>query len=354
MSKYTKKITIHGSKKGVTLGGGTDVVVQTMLNKKPDDLSGNIEQAKRCVDAGAEIVRFSVPNEEALLTLENLVREIDVPIVADIHFKSELAIASAKRGAAKLRINPGNIGGLEKTAKVIDVCKEYNCAVRVGVNAGSLEKDIAEREDLSFAEKLVESANNYCTFIKDECGFDDIVVSIKAHDVPTCVSANRLFSTLNPSVPLHIGVTEAGTCFQGLIKSSAALGVLLEEGIGDTIRISLTDEPEVEVRAAWGLLSAMGLRRRGVEIISCPTCARTSADIISIAKEVESALSNIKKPIQVAVMGCEVNGPGEATTSDVGIACTKGGATLFVRGNIIRRVDRSEILSAILSEIEKL
>lgn len=354
MSTKTNKVVLHGSKCDVIIGGGQPVVVQTMLNMKPGDIAGNIEQAKCCVDNGCEVIRFSVPNEEALVTLESLVKKIDIPVVADIHFNAKMAIESAKRGVAKIRINPGNIGGLEKTAEVVDVCKRNNCAIRIGVNAGSLDKKIAERQDISFPEKLCTSAMEYINFLRDECNFSNVVVSLKAHDVNACVEANRLFANKMPSVPLHIGITEAGSAFQGLIKSGAGLGILLSEGIGDTIRISLTDDPELEVRAAWTLLSSLNLRRRGPEIISCPTCARTQVDLISIVREIEGELSKITKPVKVAIMGCVVNGPGEAADADVGVACGKGSAVLFSHGKIIRKVNESEIVFSLLEEIDNL
>lgn len=350
----TNKVVLRGTGQTVAIGGGEPVVVQTMLNKKPDDAKGNIEQAKRCIDAGCEVIRFSVPNAIALRTIEALIKEIEIPIVADIHFDAEMAIQSAKAGAAKIRINPGNIGGLEKTRDVIDVCKECGCAVRVGVNAGSLDKAIAERQGISFEEKLCESAMQYANFLINDCDFHNLVVSLKAHDVNSCVKANRIFARKMPTVPLHIGVTEAGSAFQGLIKSGAGLGILLSEGIGDTLRISLTDDPEVEVRAAWTLLSALNLRSRGPEFISCPTCARTQVDLISIVSDIEAKLATLTKPVKVAIMGCVVNGPGEAADADVGVACGKGSAVLFSHGKIIRKVDESEIVSSLLEEIDKL
>ena len=354
MSKFTRAVKLHYDAKDVVIGGGSPVVVQTMLNKMPNDVAGNLAQATSCVEAGAEVVRFSVPNKSALETLSALVKEIPVPIVADIHFDHKLAIESAKAGAAKIRINPGNIGGFEKTREVIEVCKAFDCAIRVGVNAGSLDKEIALRDDLTFEEKLCTSAKNYCDFVVGECGFENLVVSIKAHDVNSTVSANELFSQMVPGIPLHIGITEAGSAIQGLIKSGAGLGILLNEGIGDTIRISLTDEPEVEVRAAWQLLSALNLRRRGVEIISCPTCARTQVDIIGIVKRVEKMLAKETKPIKVAIMGCVVNGPGEAADADVGVACGKGSAVLFKDGKIIKKVKEDEMVSSLKEAIDNL
>ena len=352
MSEKTNAVKLHSVNKDVTIGSGNPVVVQTMLNKKPDDVEGNIEQALDCVKVGCEVIRFSVPNEVALITLKELILSVPIPIVADIHFNHEMAIASAEAGAAKIRINPGNIGGFDKTREVVEVCKKTGCAIRVGVNAGSLEKEIAEREDLSFEEKLCESAKQYCDFVAGDCDFENLVVSIKAHDVMSTVKANRLFSEMLPEIPLHIGITEAGSAFQGLIKSGAGLGILLSEGIGDTIRISLTDDPQVEVRAAWQLLSALNLRRRGVEIISCPTCARTEVDIIGIVREVEERLATVTKPVKVAIMGCVVNGPGEAADADVGVACGRGSAVLFSRGKIIKKVPECEIVDALLEEVE--
>lgn len=354
MTGITRRVILRGSSCEVGIGGGEPIRVQTMLNKLPEDTKGNLEQAKRCVDAGAEIIRYSVPNEDALPTLERLIKEIPVPIVADIHFNGEMAIESAKRGVAKLRINPGNIGGFDKTIPVVEAAKANGCAIRVGVNAGSLDKEISENPNLTFPEKLCASATQYADFLEKDCNFKNYVVSIKAHDVNTSVEANKAFSKARPDVPLHIGITEAGTQFQGLIKSSAGLALMLTQGIGDTIRVSLTDDPETEVRAGWGILSAIGLRRRGVELISCPTCARTQVDVIGIAKQIEEALQNETKPIKVAVMGCVVNGPGEAADANVGVACGKGSAVLFSHGNIIKKVTEAEIVDTLLEEIQKL
>lgn len=354
MNSKTREIKLHCVTKDVVIGGDNPVVVQTMLNKKPDDVEGNIKQAKECIEAGCEVIRFSVPNEVALKTLKELIDSVSIPVVADIHFNHEMAIASAEAGAAKIRINPGNIGGLEKTSQVVKVCKERGCSIRIGVNAGSLEKEIAENESLSFEEKLCTSAKNHCDFVMGGCDFENLVVSIKAHDVLSTVKANRLFSQMMPEIPLHIGITEAGSAFQGLIKSGAGLGILLSEGIGDTIRISLTDDPQVEVRAAWQLLSALNLRRRGVEIISCPTCARTEVDIIGIVKKVEERLATVTKPVKVAIMGCVVNGPGEAADADLGVACGRGSAVLFSRGKIIKKVSEDEIVDTLVDLVNNI
>ena len=354
MSSKANVITLKGSKRHVSIGGNAPISVQTMLKKPANNIKANVEQAKRCQEAGAEIIRFSVPDEEALKTLEVLVKEIEGPIVADIHFDHNLACSSARVGAAALRINPGNIGGFEKTAKVVDVAKECNCVIRVGVNAGSLEEGLSNDENLTFCEKLATSALRNVEFIENECNFCNLVVSIKASDVNSCIEANMLFHKKRCDVPLHIGITEAGTFFQGVVKNSVGIGILLNNKIGNTIRVSLSDEPENEVRAAWHILSSLDLRRRGVEIVSCPTCARCQVDMIRIANEVQGALENMVKPIQVAVMGCVVNGPGEAKNCDIGVACGKASAVLFKNGKIIRKVSESEIVGELLDEISKM
>lgn len=268
-------------------------------------------------------------------------------------FSAEIAIEAARRGAAKLRINPGNIGGLEKTKLVIEAAKAAGIPIRIGVNAGSLDSSIAQREDLSLAEKLTLSAKGYVDFCFEQ-GFYDVIVSAKAHDVPTTVATYRLLSEEIPEVPLHIGVTEAGTLFQGLIKSASGLGILLEEGIGDTMRISLTDDPIEEIRACWTLLAALGLRRRNPELISCPTCGRCKVDLIGLAKQVERRLSEVNRPLQVAVMGCVVNGPGEAASADIGVACGDGSGVIFSQGKTLRRVEEAAIVDVLMEEIGKL
>ncbi len=347
-------VILNGMKRQVSVGGGSPIRIQTMLKEPAHDIESNVEQAKRCQDVGAEIIRFSVPDDEALKTLEALVGKIEVPIVADIHYNHQLACDSARAGAAALRINPGNIGGFERTAQVVEAAKECNCAIRIGVNAGSLEKDISENNDFSFCDKLVMSALKNLEFIERECNFHNLVVSIKASDVNSCIEANRLFHKKRSDVVLHIGITEAGTLFQGVVKSSVGIGILLTEKIGDTIRVSLSDIPENEVRAGWHIVSSLDLRRRGVEIVSCPTCARCQVDMIKIANDVQRSLENSTKPIKVAVMGCVVNGPGEASNCDIGIACGKGTAQLFKNGKIIRKVSESEIVAVLLDEISKM
>lgn len=336
----------------VPVGGGAPCAVQSMLNMPADDVEANLSQIESLAEAGCEIVRMAIPNKRCLDAFEKVCAASPLPVVADIHFSAEIAIEAAKRGAAKLRINPGNIGGLEATVPVLDAARAAGIPIRIGVNAGSLDDALACRTDLTLPEKLAASAVQYAEFCESE-GFSDLVVSAKAHDVTTTVETYRLLSQRIPQIPLHIGVTEAGTLFQGLVKSSSGLGILLSEGIGDTMRISLTDDPVQEIRACWALLSALDLRRRGPEIVSCPTCGRCKVDLIGLANEVESRLRSVKAPVKVAVMGCVVNGPGEAADADFGVACGNGVGVLFSRGEILRKVDESAIVDALMEEIQK-
>lgn len=337
----------------VPVGGGAPCAVQSMLNYPLNDVAANVEQIKRLREAGCEIIRIAIPSKKDLDFFESICEQSPLPVVADIHFSAEIAIEAARRGAAKLRINPGNIGGLEKTKLVIEAAKAAGIPIRIGVNAGSLDSSIAQREDLSLAEKLTLSAKGYVGFCFEQ-GFYDVIVSAKAHDVPTTVATYRLLSEEIPEAPLHIGVTEAGMLFQGLIKSASGLGILLEEGIGDTMRISLTDDPIEEIRACWTLLAALGLRRRNPELISCPTCGRCKVDLIGLAKQVERRLSEVNRPLQVAVMGCVVNGPGEAASADIGVACGDGSGVIFSQGKTLRRVEEAAIVDVLMEEIGKL
>lgn len=337
----------------VTLGGGAPCVVQSMLNLPLEDVEGNLAQIERLAEAGCELIRIAIPHKRDLNYFEEICQKSVLPVIADIHFSAEIAIEAAKRGAAKLRINPGNIGGLEACVPVLEAARNAGIPIRIGVNAGSLDEDLAARNDLTLPEKLAESARGYVEFCESQ-GFYDLVVSAKAHDVPTTVEAYRLLSKTLPTIPLHIGVTEAGTLFQGLIKSASGLGILLEQGIGDTLRISLTDDPVEEVRACWMLLSALGLRRRDPELVSCPTCGRCQVDLISIAKEVEDRLKEIHRPLQVAVMGCVVNGPGEAADADIGVACGKGSGVIFTHGKTLRKVEEAVIVDVLMEEIGRL
>lgn len=337
----------------VPLGGGSPVVVQSMTCTPTVDADATLAQVNALVDAGCDLVRVTVPSREALGPFERICRESPVPIVADIHFDYRLAIGAVRAGAAKLRINPGNIGDWERVDAVIDAAGEAGAAIRIGVNAGSLDKRIAERDDLTQPEKLVASSLEFVEHFEKR-GFDDIVLSAKAHSVPTTIETYRALSRELPHVPLHLGVTEAGTVQQGTIKSAVGLGVLLAEGIGDTMRVSLTADPVEEPPVCWGILQSLGLRRRGPELVSCPTCGRTQVDLIGLAEEVAERLKGCSKPISVAVMGCVVNGPGEASDADVGVACGRGVGMVFRHGEVIRKVPEDQIVDALMEEIDRL
>lgn len=339
---------------GVIMGGGAPVVVQSMLNAPAKDVAANLFQIEALAEAGCEVVRMAIPHRDCLDAFAQVCAESPLPVVADIHFDSRIAIEAAWRGAAKLRINPGNIGGLKETDLVIDAAREAGIPIRIGVNAGSLDPSLAARQDLTLPQKLARSAIDYVRYFEEVRDFHDLVVSAKAHDVQATIATYRLLAEKLPHIPLHIGVTEAGTAMQGIVKSAAGLGILLEEGIGDTLRISLTDDPVLEVRAAWQLLSALDIRRRIPELISCPTCGRCQVNMIPIAKQVEERLATVSKPVKVAVMGCVVNGPGEAADADVGIACGEGAGALFRNGKIIRKVDEADIVDALMEEVETL
>lgn len=337
----------------VPLGGGAPVVVQSMVNAPPDDIAANLAQIEALAAAGCEIVRMAIPRRDCLDAFEAVCASSPLPVVADIHFDATSAIEAARRGASKLRINPGNIGGLAKTDAVIDAAGEAGIPIRIGVNAGSLDEALAKRDDMTLAQKLARSAVDYVRHCEDR-GFRDLVVSAKAHDVMATVATYRQLAVELPQVPLHIGVTEAGTTFQGAIKSACGLGILLEEGIGDTLRISLTDDPVQEVRACWTLLAALDLRRRSPELISCPTCGRCRVNLIGLANTVEQRISTLDKPLKVAVMGCVVNGPGEASDADIGVACGAGSGVVFSRGEVVRKVKEDDIVDVLMEEIEKL
>ena len=337
----------------VAIGAGAPCAVQSMLNAPADDVRANLDQIAQLQEAGCEIVRMAIPHKKNLDAFEQVCTASPLPVVADIHFDSDIAIQAAARGAAKLRINPGNVGGLAKTDAIIEEARKAHIPIRIGVNAGSLDAKLAKRSDLSLAEKLSSSAAEYVRYFESK-DFTDIVVSAKAHDVMATVETYRMLAKEIPQIPLHIGITEAGTLFQGVIKSASGLGILLEAGIGDTMRISLTDDPVQEVRACWTLLSALDLRRRNAEIISCPTCGRCQVDLISIAKQVEDCIAPVQKPLKVAVMGCVVNGPGEAADADIGVACGAGSGAIFSHGKILRKVDENDILDTLIEEIGKL
>lgn len=335
---------------GVAMGAGAPVVVQSMLTAPTANPEAAIAQAKDLAEAGCEIVRAAIPNSSALDGFAQLCRACPVPVVADIHFDHRLAVRACELGASGLRINPGNIGSWDKVDVVIDAARAARIPIRIGVNAGSIDRELDARDDLSLAEKMALSATGFVRHFEDR-DFGDIVLSAKAHDVGVTVDAYRRLSRELPSIPLHLGITEAGTAFQGTIKSSVGLGILLSEGIGDTLRVSLTADPVEEIPVAWGILQALGLRRRTPELISCPTCARCQVDMIPIARQVEERLRTLSLPISVAVMGCEVNGPGEARGADIGVACSRGSGAIFCHGEIVRRVPDDQIVEVLFAEI---
>ena len=337
----------------VAVGGGAPVSVQSMCTTPTSDADTTLAQIQRLADAGCEIIRTAVPNEAALDGFERICIESPLPVVADIHFDYKLAIASAQRGAAALRVNPGNIGSFERVDAVIDAAGVAGIPIRIGVNAGSLDKDVDERQDLTLSQKLVASCASFVEHFEAR-GFKDIVLSAKAHSVPVTIETYRMLSERLPQYPLHVGVTEAGTLRQGTVKNCAAVGTLLEAGIGDTMRLSLTADPVEEVDVAWELLAALGMRRLRPELVSCPTCGRTQVSLIAMAEEVERRLRDVRKPISVAVMGCVVNGPGEARDADIGIACGKGSGLIFADGKPLRKVAEEHLVDELFAEIEKL
>ncbi len=343
----TKQVKI-GNK---IIGAGNKIAVQSMLNVISTDIEGNVSQAKRLEAAGCDIVRVSVPDLKAVALIEAIKNEISIPLVADIHFDYKIALECAAAGVDKIRINPGNIGDSDRVKAVAKACRQMSIPIRIGVNSGSLDKEILKKYEAVTPEALCESALLQAQTL-ERFDFDDIVISIKSSDVNKTIAAYREINS-KCSYPLHLGVTEAGSERMGLIKSSIGIGSLLCDGIGDTIRVSLTDIPEKEVEAGHDILRAIGLEE-GIRIVSCPTCGRTKIDLIKIANDVENALKGVKKNIKVAVMGCVVNGPGEASDADIGIAGGDKCAVLFKKGEIICKLDESEILPRLLSEIEKM
>src|SRR5512139_3187317 len=344
--KKTRTITLGG----VKIGWGAPVVVQSMCNTDTRDAGATLGQIKLLEDAGCEIVRLAVPDEDAAGALGRIRRGTSMPLIADIHFSHTLALEAVKQGVDGLRINPGNIGGKDKVGEVVRACRERSIPIRIGVNAGSLEKHLLEKYGHPTPEAIVESAFGHIRMLED-LDFREIKVSLKASDVLTTVEAYRLFSKQS-DYPVHIGISEAGTLQTGTIKSSVGLGILLSEGIGDTMRVSLTADPAEEVRVAYGILKSLKIRQRGVNLISCPTCGRTEIDIIGLAEEVEARLGHITEPLTVAVMGCVVNGPGEAREADIGIAGGKGTGLLFRHGEIVRKFDEKELADVLISEVE--
>ena len=335
---------------GVPIGGGAPVAIQSMLNTKTTDVQASLEQIRALAAAGCQIARLSVQNMEAARGFAEICKESPLPLVADIHFDYKLAIAAAEGGASKIRINPGNIGGEDRVKAVVDVCKDKKIPIRIGVNGGSLDKKLLEKYGHPTAEALVESSFQHLELLEKQ-GFYDTCVSMKSSTVSTMVAAARLFRS-KCDYPLHIGVTETGPVRQGLIKSAMGIGALLLDGIGDTIRVSLTDDPVQEVYAAKDILKAAGLRKEGVNIISCPTCGRTRIDLIGLVNQVDAALKDCPKPITVAVMGCVVNGPGEAREADIGIAGGDGWGMIFEKGVEVEKLPYDQLLGALLRRIE--
>lgn len=331
------------------IGGGNPILIQSMTNTKTEDVKATIEQIQKLSAGGCDIIRCAVPTMEAAFALKEIQKEISIPLVADIHFDYRLAIAAMENGADKIRINPGNIGNRERLKAVVDVAKERNIPIRVGVNSGSLEKELVEKYHGVTAEGIVESALDKVKMIED-MGYDNLVISIKSSDVLMCVSAHELISE-QTNYPLHVGITEAGTLISGNIKSSIGLGLILHQGIGDTIRVSLTGDPLEEVKSAKLILRTLGLRSGGIEVVSCPTCGRTKINLIELANQVENMVSDIPLNIKVAVMGCVVNGPGEAKEADIGIAGGIGEGLIIKHGEVYKKVPEQELLSELRKEL---
>lgn len=341
----TKVITIGDRK----IGGGNPILIQSMTNTPTQDVEATVAQILRLEQAGCEIIRCTVPDEEAALALGEIKKRIHIPLVADIHFDYRMAIAAMENGADKIRINPGNIGGREKVAAVVKTAKERGIPIRVGVNSGSLERELVEKYHGVTAEGIVESALDKVGIIED-CGYDNLVISIKSSDVMMCVKAHELLAA-KTEYPLHVGITESGTVTSGNIKSAVGLGIILHQGIGDTIRVSLTGDPVEEIRSAKLILKTLGLRKGGIEVVSCPTCGRTKIDLIGLATRVEEMVQDIPLDIKVAVMGCAVNGPGEAREADIGIAGGIGEGLLIKKGEIVRKVPEHELLDTLREEL---
>ena len=333
------------------IGGGNDILIQSMTNTKTEDVAATVDQINRLAAAGCDIIRCAVPTMEAALALKEIKKQITIPLVADIHFDYKLAIAAMENGADKIRINPGNIGSIEKVQAVIDVAKERNIPIRIGVNSGSLEKHILEKYGKVTAEGIVESALDKVKMIED-MGYDNLVISIKSSDVLMCVKAHELIAD-KTNYPLHVGITESGTLFSGNVKSSVGLGMILGQGIGDTIRVSLTGDPVEEIKTAKLILKTLGLRKGGISVVSCPTCGRTRINLIELANQVENMVTKYDHlNIKVAVMGCAVNGPGEAKEADIGIAGGVNEGLLIKKGEIVKKMPENELLQCLEDELK--
>ena len=333
----------------VAIGGGNPIAIQSMTNVKTEDVEACVAQILKLEEAGCEIIRCTVPNEAAAKAIAKIKKQIHIPLVADIHFDYKMAIAAMENGADKIRINPGNIGSIDKVKAVVDVAKERNIPIRVGVNSGSLEKELVAKYNGVTAEGIVESALDKVHIIEN-LGYDNMVISIKSSDVMMCVRAHELLAG-KTVYPLHVGITESGTLTSGNIKSAVGLGIILNQGIGDTIRVSLTGDPVEEIKSAKLILKTLGLKKGGIEVVSCPTCGRTRIDLIGLANKVENMVSGIPLDIKVAVMGCAVNGPGEAKEADIGIAGGDGEGLLIKKGEIVRKMPESELLDALKEEL---
>ncbi|MCI6243151.1 MAG: flavodoxin-dependent (E)-4-hydroxy-3-methylbut-2-enyl-diphosphate synthase [Agathobacter sp.] len=332
------------------IGGNQPIAIQSMTNTKTEDVAATVEQIRKLTQAGCEIIRCAVPTMEAAESLSEIKKQITIPLVADIHFDYKLAIAAMEHGADKIRINPGNIGSSDRVRAVVKAAKERNIPIRVGVNSGSLEKNLVEKYHGVTAEGIVESALDKVKMIED-MGYDNLVISIKSSDVMMCVKAHEIIAE-KTDYPLHVGITEAGTLISGNIKSSIGLGLILNQGIGDTIRVSLTGDPVEEIKSAKLILRTLGLRKGGIEVVSCPTCGRTKIDLIGLANQVETMVSEFPLDIKVAVMGCVVNGPGEAKEADIGIAGGIGEGLIIKHGEVYKKVPENELLPALRYELE--
>jgi (E)-4-hydroxy-3-methylbut-2-enyl-diphosphate synthase len=349
-TKIQRRKTRQVNVGGVLVGGASPISVQSMTATKTEDTKSTVEQIKKLQDAGCEIIRVAVPNEKAVSAFREIKKQISIPIVADIHFDYRLAIDSIKAGADKIRINPGNIGSKDRVQKILKTAKEYEIPIRIGVNSGSVEKDLLEKYGFPCEEAMVESAVRHVEFCQD-FGFDDLVISIKSSDVATMIRSYQMLSE-KVDFPLHLGVTEAGLKEKGSVKSAIGIGNLLWQGIGDTIRVSLTEDPVEEIKVGYEILKSLGLRKHGINIISCPTCGRIEVDLIEVVKKIEKKLDGINKDLTISILGCAVNGPGEAREADIGLACGKHTALIYKKGKTVKKIQEEEIVDFLIQEVE--